>query len=59
MKCPKCQFDNPDDAQFCNQCASRLELSCPECGKVNPAGSRFCNKCAHDLTALSPTPAPP
>ena len=59
MKCPKCQFENPGDAQFCNQCAGRLELCCPECGKVNPAGSRFCNKCAHDLSAASPTPSPP
>jgi class 3 adenylate cyclase/tetratricopeptide (TPR) repeat protein len=59
MKCPKCQFENTDDAKFCNQCASRLELVCPECGKVNLPGSKFCNECAHDLTALSPTQAPP
>ena len=57
MKYPKCQFENPDDAEFCNQCASRLEVSCPECGKVNPPSSKFCNQCADDLA--EPKAAPP
>jgi PAS domain S-box-containing protein len=25
MKCPKCQFDNPEGAKFCNECAQKLE----------------------------------
>jgi class 3 adenylate cyclase/tetratricopeptide (TPR) repeat protein len=49
MKCPKCQFENPAGAKFCNQCASKLELECPECRNLNPAGSKFCNECAHPL----------
>ncbi len=49
MKCPKCQFDNPEGAKFCNECGNKLELMCPECGKVNPLGSKFCNECGHDL----------
>ena len=49
MKCPKCQFDNPDGAKFCNECGNKLELACPECGKANPLGSKFCNKCGHVL----------
>ena len=57
MQCPKCGFDNPEGAKFCNQCASRLEVSCPECGMVNPPDSKFCNQCGHDLT--EPKPAPP
>ena len=57
MKCPKCQFDNPEDAIFCNGCGKKLELECPECRKVNPPGSSFCNKCGHDLR-LPSEPAP-
>ena len=59
MKCPKCQFENSDDAKFCNECGNKLELACPECGKVNPLGSKFCNECGHNLTLPSePTPSP-
>jgi len=57
MKCPKCQFENPEDARFCNGCGHQLELACPECGKLNPPGSRFCNECGHDLQR--PKEAPP
>jgi class 3 adenylate cyclase/tetratricopeptide (TPR) repeat protein len=49
MKCPKCQFDNPEGAKFCSECGNKLELACPECGKVNTFGSKFCNECGHDL----------
>ena len=49
MKCPKCQFENPADAKFCNQCGNKLELACPQCTKVNPAGSKFCNECGQGL----------
>ncbi len=24
MKCPKCQFDNPDDSKFCKECGTRI-----------------------------------
>ena len=53
MKCQKCQFENPEDAKFCNGCGHKLELACPECGKVNPPGSRFCNGCGHNLASPS------
>jgi len=49
MKCPKCQFENPEQARFCNECGNKLELACPECGKVNPLGSKFCNECGQRL----------
>ena len=58
MKCPKCQHENPDQAKFCNACATKLELVCPECGKVNPPGSKFCNECAHCLSIPSAKPTP-
>jgi len=49
MKCPKCEFENPESAKFCRECGSKLEIQCPECGKVNPLGSKFCNECGHNL----------
>lgn len=53
MKCPKCQFENPEEASFCNDCGSKLELACPECGKVNPLGSKFCNQCGQRLEEVA------
>jgi class 3 adenylate cyclase len=57
MKCPKCQFENPKGAKFCNECGNKFELACPECGVANPPGSKFCNECGGDLR--KPTKAPP
>jgi class 3 adenylate cyclase/tetratricopeptide (TPR) repeat protein len=56
MQCPKCQFENPDSAKFCNECGSKLELACPQCGKANPSGSKFCNECGHILKEFAETP---
>jgi len=56
MKCPKCGFDNPDGAKFCNECGRKTELACPECEKAYPPGSKFCNDCGHDLHRLKEAP---
>jgi class 3 adenylate cyclase/tetratricopeptide (TPR) repeat protein len=58
MKCPKCRFENPDQAKFCMGCGQPIELHCPACGTTNPAIGRFCLECGHELTA-PPAPAPP
>ena len=50
MECPKCQFENQDDAKFCNQCGNKLEIACPGCGTSNLPDSRFCKECAYDLS---------
>ena len=52
MKCPKCQFENPEDSMFCGACGSPLEIEviCPNCGSKPPAGFKFCNKCGHNLS---------
>jgi class 3 adenylate cyclase/tetratricopeptide (TPR) repeat protein len=55
MQCPKCRFDNPEDAKFCNECGGRLELACPSCQKVNPPGSKFCSECGGSLRSLKTT----
>jgi class 3 adenylate cyclase/tetratricopeptide (TPR) repeat protein len=49
MKCPKCQFENPEGSNFCNKCGSKLDIFCDHCGKVNPLGSSFCNGCGQPL----------
>ena len=58
MKCPKCQFENPEGAKFCRNCGTSLELdlTCPNCGSSHPPGSKFCIECGHDLTIPSEPP---
>ncbi len=56
MKCPKCQFENPESAKFCNECGSKLEIACSACGKINPLSSKFCNECGQDLRGLIEAP---
>ncbi len=45
MKCPKCDFDNPNEMQFCGKCGSKLTKACPKCGSINPPEFQFCGKC--------------
>jgi len=59
MKCPKCQFENREEVNFCEECGAKLELVCPNCGVGIPIGRKFCGKCGHDIAASSPTQAPP
>src|SRR4030042_1352599 len=49
MKCPKCQFDNPEGIDFCGKCGTKLEGICPSCNFVNPPEFMFCGKCGHQL----------
>lgn len=59
LTCPRCQTENPDDAQFCDSCGSRLGASaagptaasttCPSCGRPAPAGAQFCASCGKTL----------
>ena len=48
MKCPKCQFDNREDAKFCKKCGTKLELRCPSCGHPYEQDSIFCDQCGDD-----------
>jgi class 3 adenylate cyclase len=57
MKCPKCQFENPDNAKFCIECANPMEFHCPNCEAITPATGKFCQECAYDLRKPK-TPAP-
>jgi class 3 adenylate cyclase/tetratricopeptide (TPR) repeat protein len=66
MQCPKCQFENRKDAQFCSECGHKFELSCPECGNSIGASSKFCDGCGCKLESpiealdnVSETESPP
>jgi class 3 adenylate cyclase/tetratricopeptide (TPR) repeat protein len=50
MKCPKCQFENPDGVNFCVECGSKLEKICPECEYRNSLSHKFCGGCGHKLS---------
>jgi hypothetical protein len=49
MKCPKCQADNKNEAKFCSECGTKLEICCPNCSKTNHLSSKFCIECGHKL----------
>jgi class 3 adenylate cyclase/tetratricopeptide (TPR) repeat protein len=54
MRCQKCSAENPPGAQFCIQCAARLQRRCPQCGFENPREARFCAQCAVALASDDP-----
>src|SRR5438093_2435957 len=56
MQCRDCGHQNPDDANFCANCGSRLasEVACPNCGRENPADMRFCPGCGAHLAGEAP-----
>ena len=56
MKCPKCQFENREDAAFCLECGEKIELECPQCGKILSYLAKFCDKCGHDLRESKEAP---
>jgi class 3 adenylate cyclase/tetratricopeptide (TPR) repeat protein len=56
MQCSSCGFENPDDAQFCEDCGGRLELACPSCGTSVRPGQKFCRSCGTRLGPQAPAP---
>ena len=52
-QCPKCQFENPEEMQFCGRCGNKLQNLCPECEFANPPEFQFCGKCGGKLTQES------
>ena len=47
--CLKCSSPLDDDASFCPECGTTINLQCPSCEKsINPS-SKFCKYCACDL----------
>ncbi|QKR00136.1 zinc-ribbon domain-containing protein [Metallosphaera tengchongensis] len=59
-KCPRCGFENQDNAFFCERCRYPLSPStpfplekCPRCGFENPSGSSICERCKYPLVPPS------
>ncbi|MBM3154332.1 MAG: hypothetical protein FJ008_03260 [Chloroflexi bacterium] len=61
MMCPKCQTQNPDTAEYCENCEAKLVRSCPSCGHRNPYSYVFCGECGQKLdgTQVPQQPATP
>lgn len=63
MKCPECNYENTQEAKFCQSCGTKLEgKPCPDCGSVNRQDVNFCEECgyafsAKDAAEQAPTPA--
>ncbi len=53
MNCPKCQFENPEEADFCIECGNPIEFHCPKCGAKTPRKGKFCMKCGLNFTIPS------
>lgn len=51
VACPACGVANPQGAEHCSACGTRLDAvpSCPNCGHTNPPGANFCNRCGLNL----------
>ncbi len=51
MKCPHCQTNSLDNAEFCKECSKPLhmEVICSHCQHHNTSDSKFCVKCGEPL----------
>ena len=58
MKCPSCQFENPEGKKFCGECGIELERICPSCNLPNPPQFKFCGECGYKLSLPSEAPPP-
>ena len=50
MRCPQCQFENGDIAQFCEECGARLIRTRPGCGQEVRPRDKFYAECGTLLT---------
>ena len=59
IKCPTCGNELPENAKFCMECGTKIEvlsdneMICPACGKKTPKG-KFCMECGHPLVNKCP-----
>jgi class 3 adenylate cyclase len=57
MRCPSCESNNPDAAQFCATCGTALAAVCPHCGAELTPGARFCISCGKPVAPAEQQPA--
>jgi class 3 adenylate cyclase/tetratricopeptide (TPR) repeat protein len=58
MKCPICQFENPEGKKFCTGCGAKLEFLCPHCNAPYTPQSKFCGDCGQRLDKPTVTAKP-
>ena len=55
MRCPSCDFENPETTKFCIECGAAFERRCPKCEFGNLPHAKFCGRCGAPLTeAITP-----
>jgi class 3 adenylate cyclase len=54
MRCSRCNFENEADAQFCEECGSKLVLACTGCGQEVRPTAKFCRQCGTSLFVPAP-----
>jgi class 3 adenylate cyclase len=51
MTCPRCQQENPAQANFCMRCGTGLTLTCAKCNTELPTDAAFCFACGQPVAA--------
>ncbi len=59
MQCFNCGFQNPVDANFCQNCGTALKGACSNCGTLNDPTAKFCKNCGQPQDVNSTTTIPP
>jgi len=49
VKCHKCNHENDYNANFCDNCGSKLYKICSNCNEKNDADASFCKSCGKEL----------
>ncbi len=52
MKCPRCQAENREDVNFCDQYGARMEVECPNRNARIPLGKKSCGRCGQPPSPL-------
>ena len=52
MNCPKCNFENVDNASYCINCGARMDgkVTCPQCGEFIEKDECQCKDCGFTIT---------
>lgn len=53
MRCTNCGFENPADANFCEECGAGLHPVCPACGHVSNPSAKFCAECGAPMAVTA------
>ncbi|MGE0820624.1 MAG: adenylate/guanylate cyclase domain-containing protein [Candidatus Binatia bacterium] len=51
MRCPSCDFENPEGLKFCNDCGAAFKRRCTQCGFDNALQAKFCGECGASLVS--------